>query len=185
MVNARGLTVMPHVPDRWPQRSGTKPTPGPVASPATARRDDKGRAGGGISRCLWFATAAVAMWLLASPTRADDKDPIDAKLDACLATGEGMTTAGMIGCTQTAIDAWDKRLNEIYRKAMAALDPKSRDLLLKAQREWLTFRAAERAAEAGPWQSSRGSLARVEVMGNELAAVRERAMELRLYAPGE
>jgi uncharacterized protein YecT (DUF1311 family) len=182
MISTQGWIARPRFPGRWSRWTGSVPTPGLVSSVATAPGNDGGRANGGISRCLWFAAAGIAVWLLASPARADDKDPIDAKLDACLATDEGMTTAGMIGCTQTAIDAWDKRLNETYRKAMAALDPKSRDLLQKAQRGWVMFRAAERAAEAGPWLSSGGSLARVEVMGNELSAVRERATELRLYA---
>jgi uncharacterized protein YecT (DUF1311 family) len=185
MMNAQRPIAMPRFLGRWSRRTGSDPTPCLVSSVATAQGDGGGWASGGISRCWWFAAAGIAAWLLASPARADDKDPIDARLDACLATDEGVTTAGMINCTQTAIDAWDKRLNETYRKAMAVLDPKSRDLLQKAQRGWVTFRAAERAAEVGPWLSSRGSLAHVEVMGNELSAVRERATELSLYAPAD
>jgi uncharacterized protein YecT (DUF1311 family) len=132
-----------------------------------------------------LAATAIALLALNSPGRAADKDPIDAKLDACLAEATGQTTAGMVECTGTAVDAWEKRLNETYQKALAALDPTSRDLLRTAQQQWLAFRAAEHAAQAGPWQADRGSLARVEVMGADLSAIKERVEELRDYLPGD
>jgi uncharacterized protein YecT (DUF1311 family) len=150
-----------------------------------AGRTKRTRAGGAVMKYRWLAPAAILASLFAFQAAADDKDPIDVTLDACLASGDGQTTAGMIKCTGSAVDAWDAKLNETYRKAMAALDPKSRGLLQNAQRAWLAFRTAERAAEIGPWQSSRGSVARVEIMGNELTATKERAMELRLYMPAD
>ncbi len=125
----------------------------------------------------------VFISLSVPPAGADAKDPIDAALDACLETDQGLTTAGMVGCTSTAIDAWDSRLNEVYQKAMAALDPRSRDLLRAAQRQWLAFRTAEQSAQSGPWQSDRGSIVRVSVLGANLSAIKERVEELRLYLP--
>jgi uncharacterized protein YecT (DUF1311 family) len=126
--------------------------------------------------------AMVLLWI-ASPVRADDADPIDTALEACLGSDIGQTTAGMIGCTGTAIDAWDARLNETYQKALRAIDPKSRDLLRTAQRQWLAFRTAERAAQGGPWQIGRGTMVRPEIMAATLSAIKERVSELRLYAP--
>jgi uncharacterized protein YecT (DUF1311 family) len=129
--------------------------------------------------------AVVALALSVAMARADDADPIDAALDACLASDKGQTTAGTIACTGTAIDAWDGRLNETYRKALAALDPKSRDLLRTAQRQWVAFRAAEKTALGGPWQASRGTVVQTETMGVTLSAIKERVAELRVYLPPE
>ena len=126
--------------------------------------------------------AAVILSLLFSPlARARDKDAIDIALDACLATTEGQTTAGMVNCTGSAIGAWDARLNETYQKAMSTLDPHSRALLRTAQRRWLEFRTADQAAMSGPWRSGHGSLMRVQVMAASLSAMKERVAELRLY----
>ena len=130
-----------------------------------------------------LAAVAIALLALTSPVHAAETDPIDARLDACLAQDKGQTTAGMVDCTGSAIDAWDIRLNETYRKALAALDPKSRDLLRTAQRQWLAFRTAEHAAQGGPWLADRGSLGRVEIMGADLTAIKERVAELRVYLP--
>ena len=64
--------------------------------------------------------------LLSFPALAADPDPLDAALDACLAKPEALSTPGMVECTDEAIQAWDKRLNEVYKRVMADLDPKSR-----------------------------------------------------------
>src|SRR5580658_3355629 len=80
------------------------------------------------------AIMAVALLLLTTSAHAESKDPIDATLDACLDAEQGRTTAGMIECTDRAISSWEARLNETYKRALAALDPKSGQLLLLAQR---------------------------------------------------
>jgi uncharacterized protein YecT (DUF1311 family) len=136
------------------------------------------------SRRALLLLFAVGMTVLAAPVaRSDDKDAIDRALDQCLATDAGSSTAGMIDCTSTALRAWDVRLNDTYQRALAALDPKSRDLLRAAQRQWLAFRTADRAAMSGPWLASAGSIARVSAIGLELSATKERISELRLYLP--
>ena len=123
--------------------------------------------------CLILPLAALA----------DDQDPIDKALDACLATPEGASTLGMVECTGEAIRAWDKRLNEIYRQAMARLDPKSRELLRASQRRWVAFREAEHEAMAGPWREDRGTIIRVLTANADLSAIKERVRELELYGP--
>ena len=132
----------------------------------------------------WRIVLTIAFCCLALPVKAQDKDPLDVALDACLGTAQGMTTAGMVECTGTAIAAWDRRLNDTYRDAMKALDPRSKDLLRAAQRQWLAFREAEHALQRGPWISTRGSLGRVEIMGAELSAIKQRVSELAVYASG-
>lgn len=131
---------------------------------------------------LWIAAALA---LLASPACAQGQqaDPIDTHFEACLASPAVQTTAGMIECTGAATRAWDTRLNETYQQALAALDPASRSLLRTAQRQWLAFRTAERAAQKGPWADDRGSMIRVQLVGANLAAIKARVQELRVYLP--
>ena len=119
----------------------------------------------------------------APPAWAETPDPIDTRLQACLQTDQGRSTAGMAECTAVATRAWDARLNETYQNALAALDVKSRGLLRTAQRQWVGFRAAERAAQSAPWAAERGSIIRVQVMGANLSAIKQRVDELRLYLP--
>jgi len=126
----------------------------------------------------------TALLLVTShPSRADTEDPIDAALDACLATDQGQTNAGMIGCTSTAIKAWNAKLNQIYQQDMAVLDPKTRNLLRASEREWVAFRTAEQAAQSGPWQADRGTDINVQILGDDLSAIKERVGELKTYFP--
>ncbi len=134
-----------------------------------------------VRRC-WLA---AALMLLASHAfaQAPTPDPIDTRLDACLASDAGQTTAGMVECTGAAIRSWDQRLNETYQQALSALDPQSRNLLRSSQRQWVAFRSAERAAQKASWTTDRGSQIRVQLMGANLAAIKTRVEELRVYLP--
>jgi uncharacterized protein YecT (DUF1311 family) len=116
-------------------------------------------------------------------SHADNENPIDLALDRCLATDRGQTTAGMISCTATAIDAWDKKLNEVYQEDMSQLDPKSRELLRTSERLWVSFRDAELMAQAGPWKDNRGTDIHVELLSDDLSAIKERVGELQTYLP--
>jgi uncharacterized protein YecT (DUF1311 family) len=132
----------------------------------------------------WLAVPLLVAGLMAVPAaQANDQDPIDSALDACLASAKGQSTAGMVECTGTAIDAWNARLNANYKKVLASLDPKSREALRVAQRRWVAFRDAEKTSQSGPWTADRGSEIRVAVMGANLAAVKQRAEELLIYLP--
>jgi uncharacterized protein YecT (DUF1311 family) len=125
----------------------------------------------------------LSLSVLPLPVPAADQDPLDTALDACLAKPEGASTPGMVDCTSDAIRAWDKRMNEIYRQAMAGLDPKSRELLRASQRRWVSFREAEHEAMAGPWREDRGTIIRVLTANADLSAIKERVWELELYGP--
>jgi uncharacterized protein YecT (DUF1311 family) len=129
-----------------------------------------------------LAALALALALQAAPAVAQPApDPIDTHLNACLAEPAGQSTAGMVTCTSEALRAWDQRLNDVYQQTMKALDPKSRDLLRTAQRQWVAFRKAEGAAQRGPWTEDRGSIIRLQIMGKNLAALKARVSELQLY----
>jgi uncharacterized protein YecT (DUF1311 family) len=126
----------------------------------------------------------LPMWIVALPALpalAANPDPIDATLERCLAAPSSQTTAGMVGCAVAATQAWDKRLNEAYKKAMAALDAPSQELLRASQRKWLAFREAERAAMGGPWRSNAGTIAQVLVANADMTAIKERTKELSVY----
>jgi uncharacterized protein YecT (DUF1311 family) len=112
---------------------------------------------------------------------ATDQDLIDKALDACLAKPEGASTLGMVECTGDAIQAWDKRLNEVYKRVMRGLDPKSQELLRASQRRWVAFREAEHDAMEGPWRQDRGTIMRVLTANADLSAIKERVRELELY----
>jgi uncharacterized protein YecT (DUF1311 family) len=130
-----------------------------------------------------IALGGALLLLTAGQGRADTEDPIDSALDSCLATDQGQTNAGMITCTSAAIKAWDAKLNQIYRQDMAALDPKSQALLRASERQWVAFRGAEHASQSGPWRADRGSDITVQILGDELDAIKERAGELKTYLP--
>lgn len=119
--------------------------------------------------------------LLAAPAWAAEPDPVETALEACLARPGAATTAAMASCTDAAIRAYDKRLNETYQRAMMGLDAKSQELLRAAQRAWLAFRTAERAAMRGPFAADRGTMMQLEVLAAEKEAIRNRAAELKLY----
>ena len=121
--------------------------------------------------------------LLSLPALAADHDPIDAALYACLATPGGTSTPGMVDCTDEAIRAWDKRLNDVYKPVLAGLDPKSRELVRASQRRWVAFREAEHEAMGGPWRQDRGTIIRVLTVNADLSAIKERVQELQLYGP--
>ena len=121
--------------------------------------------------------------LLPLPALATDQDPSDAALDACLAKPEALSTPGMVDCTDEAIRAWDKRLNDVYKQVLAGLDPKSRELVRASQRRWVAFREAEHEAMGGPWRQDRGTIIRVLTVNADLSAIKERVQELQLYGP--
>jgi uncharacterized protein YecT (DUF1311 family) len=135
----------------------------------------------GINAMIMRALPLLLLPLIPFPALAADPDPIDVALDACLAKPEALSTPGMVDCTDEAIRAWDKRLNEVYQQVMVGLDPKSRELVRASQRRWVAFREAEHEAMGGPWRQDRGTIIRVLTVNADLSAIKERLQELRLY----
>lgn len=127
------------------------------------------------------ALCGTLLLVMAGKGLADTEDPIDAALDACLATDQGQTVTGSIKCTDTAADAWNAKLNNVYQDAMGHLDPKSQDLLRASERKWIAFQAAEGAALNGPWRAQTGSDVGQMIAANHLNAIKERAEELQVY----
>ena len=72
-------------------------------------------------------------------------------------------------------------MNEVYKRVMRGLDPKSQELLRTFQRRWVAFREAEHEAIEGPWRGNRGTIMRVLTANADLSAIKERGRELELY----
>ena len=129
----------------------------------------------GIVRTLSVAAALLL------PLAAWAADPIDDALERCLKTPHGQTTAGMTECTHTAYQAYDRQMNTLYQAVMAKSDPVSREAIRNAQRAWLAYRNAQKAADNAPWRADAGSVASPDIEGLNVEAIRTRIAELEYY----
>lgn len=135
-----------------------------------------------------FLAAAIAALAIGSANAAPDLsgaepvDPIDAALSKCLDSDDGQSTAGMVECFDSAYAAWDKELNATYATLSASLDPKSRGLLKRSQRQWIAFRDAERQFWRAPWTTDRGTLIQITLGQTNVDLVKDRVLALRGYS---
>ncbi len=95
------------------------------------------------ARTPWAVLFLTPLLLFAQSSAADDTSCKDAS-----------TTAAMRSCENQRYEKADQRLNAIYAKLVAQVDPQRREKLKQAQRSWVTFRNANAdflasAAEAG------------------------------------
>lgn len=77
-----------------------------------------------------LSLAAVAPLALA-------QDKTSAAYKACMDTAN--TTVSMNECNNAEIARHDKRLNQVYKKAMAAFGPVQQGKLRDAQRAWIKY----------------------------------------------
>lgn len=129
-----------------------------------------------VVRALSLSLAAALL-----PLTAWAADPIDAALEQCLKTPRGETTAGMTECTHAAYQAYDRQMNTLYQAVMRKSDPASREAIRNAQRAWLAYRNAQKAADNAPWRADRGSMASPDIEGLNVEAIRARIAELEYY----
>ena len=101
-----------------------------------------------------LAALAVSATLACSPARAQspaDFSAIDAKLKAC--SDSNPNNQGVSNCTVAAIAAANRRLNDVYTRALNTLNhpgphsapynPEIPKRLIVAERAWIAFRDAE------------------------------------------
>jgi uncharacterized protein YecT (DUF1311 family) len=129
--------------------------------------------------CVSLTLGAVAPAFAASPE--EKVDPIDKAANECLAKPEGQTTAGMVDCTHKAFVAYDKQLNEVYKKVLATVDAESAKQIRDAQRKWVAWREAQIKADDGPWRADRGTIVSIDIEAMNVDAVRARIKELQYY----
>ncbi|CAJ0794231.1 hypothetical protein LMG19083_02549 [Ralstonia psammae] len=129
----------------------------------------------GVVRVLSLAAALLL------PVAAWAGDPVDDALQQCLKSPRGSTTAGMTECTHTAYQAYDRQMNTLYQAVMSKTDPASRQAIRAAQRAWLAYRNAQKAADNAPWRADSGSMASPDIEGLNVEAIRARIAELEYY----
>ncbi len=69
--------------------------------------------------------------------RAQQTFEIDQKLEECMNDSTNFTTYGMYACVDKAIDAWDVRLNNSYKKLINKLPNQDAARLRATQRKWI------------------------------------------------
>lgn len=106
---------------------------------------------------------------------------IDVQLEECLLKSEGQTTAGMIECTVKSVEAWDEELNKHYKLLMTELNPTQKELLKKAQRDWITYRDNEKAFLREFYGKKDGTMWPVFAASRLNEVVKARALELIEY----
>jgi uncharacterized protein YecT (DUF1311 family) len=96
--------------------------------------------------------------------------------DACAESEEGQTTAGMIACIAREHAFWDALLNQSYQRLREA-ETETRATELRAlQRQWLAWREARCAWEAGAYEG--GTFANVVANECFLTETARRAIDL-------
>ncbi len=133
--------------------------------------------------CRAAMVAGVLSFII--PAIAEESNPIDDKLEKCLADENKLSTADQLICLSEAYDGWDKRLNTVYRALMQTLDPQSRAMLQAAQRSWLEYRKKDAEFANGPWRANSGTLAQITITSDRLEGLRIRVHALETYARGD
>ena len=107
--------------------------------------------------------------------------PLDEFLDRCLAQRNQGSTAGQVECTNRARQRWNGEMNQVYRRLGAHLAPKTRTLLLNAQRRWLQYRDADRLLIDAVYELTKGTMYAPMEAYSRLRLVRERSLVLKSY----
>ena len=122
--------------------------------------------------------AAVLLAAAASPVQAAEPNYSPA-YERCLAAPSGQSTAGMIDCIGTELEAQDARLNRAYKAALKRLElPRQKAALQKAQRAWIPFRDADCASL---YDQDWGTISRVEAASCVLDHTARRADALESF----
>ena len=93
--------------------------------------------------CFFILAACVP-----AQARADEA-PATPQFKKCLDAAGGVT-ATSVQCIGAEIDRQDVVLNRNYKKAMTLLSAERKQSLMKAQRAWLAYRAAQCSFEFDP-----------------------------------
>lgn len=115
---------------------------------------------------------AIPLVLFAAPALAGDADDIDCN--------KAMTQIDMDMCANRDYQAADKKLNDVYRKLMAALDDKGYQAKLKtAERAWIQYRDTECTFEVA--QNEGGTIYPMAYSGCVTKLTDARTKELQDY----
>lgn len=105
--------------------------------------------------------------------------PIEAELDRCMESDEGMSTHGQRECLAAATAAWDRELNKVWKALMSEIDDDpAKEALRAAQRKWIAFRDAEIAALERTHGAMQGTMFLVMLSDSVSTLTRDRVRQL-------
>ena len=119
--------------------------------------------------------------IIAGPVSIASRDPTAAALESCLDLPAQASTAGQTDCESQATQSYDRRMNFAYRALLKILPAASAQRLRVAQRSWLSFRTADRAARFALFESRQGTMYVPMHAHAETEVVRDRALQLESY----
>lgn len=105
-----------------------------------------------------FGIGKAAGLLLALGASEFAPHPIEASLEQCMASPQGLSTQGTRACIDAAAKAWDRELNRVWGELRRELPAAAMDRLRAAQRQWIAFRDAEIAALDAAYGAMQGTM---------------------------
>ena len=148
---------------------------------------------------LWRLAVCWLALLVASalPAAADDAAVIEACLksadadngkphdcigrvaDACLDKPENQSTHAMMACSDSETKIWDALLNAEYQRLLGAVEGKTKDDIVKAQRQWVGLRDADCAIPYALFDG--GTMAQPIGANCVMANTAERMLQVRAW----
>jgi uncharacterized protein YecT (DUF1311 family) len=124
-----------------------------------------------------IATAVLLVLLTTAGSAVSRK--LDPDINACVQP-QTMTAQDISDCLDKLIDSSAREMEAAYERAMAAVDPKTKVLLKKAQDAFYAYARSEAEAGRGVWESDGGlaGTALTDAMINGVTRARERRDEL-------
>jgi len=126
-----------------------------------------------------LAILAVAIGLTLAIPRAwaasDSGPKYSPAYERCADKSDGVTVALEV-CYAEEIHRQDAALNETYKKLMAALDPKRKAALQRAERAWMAFRDAECAYQSAADSETTGGSLDVDQCDLDQTAIRLKSL---------
>ena len=129
-------------------------------------------------KILFFLGFLILMVIPCHPQTVGKEDIIDRELSTCLKKAQNQTTAGMCNCTYAALDKWDRKLNDTYKKLLTKLQPASKGKLIEAQRQWVIFKEKEIELIDATYGSAEGTMWTIVRADKVLSLTKGRAVEL-------
>ena len=106
-----------------------------------------------------------------------EEHPIDFITSRCLQSAAA--TSEIVECQREELGFWDKEMNRYYGLLMASLSAVQKQAVQTAQREWLPYRDAQRAAAAAVF--TEGTASRIAIAIEITNVTREQAQRLARY----
>ena len=113
---------------------------------------------------------------------ADDGKPHDCigrVADACLDKSENQSTHAMMACSDSETKIWDALLNAEYQRLLGAVEGKTKDDIVKAQRQWVGLRDADCAIPYALFDG--GTMAQPIGANCVMANTAERMLQVRAW----